>query len=490
MTDHLSRPAAIALRLALGGLLLVMAAACLLRVFDFRQQPDYGEGTVLAMVQRMGSQRISPDWLRGPVYTATSYGPGYYWAVRAVATVLPWRHSLIPGRLVSLAASLALAGLVGWAVSRKTGSVELGLLSAMLFLASPVVHAWATPYRVDPLAVLLAMSSYLLVDRPRWGLPAAAAAIACGSLVKQTVALTALPLFLYLLLGRRYRAAAVFGLLVAAMGASAWTVLNWATEGFFFATSVRGNLNTMSLRHGFWSSYDFFLVTPLAIAAVMALAFLLVKEPRRWAGSVYAVGFPVASLIAGLLACKEGSSASYFLEASAVGAVVAGSEGLAFFWSLHRGRAAVAALLLALVLAAPDYRSIRQHGLRLDRVPYGSRFIASRLKPKPGAYVLADGQYLPAALDNGYVPLMNDPFFFRELSDNGGWKSDGVVRALERGEVEYLFLKRPIESHREQVGSMSQKWPAAILEAMQRYYQLEQSDEDLFAYKHRSRKSF
>jgi hypothetical protein len=390
--------------------------------------------------------------------------------------------------LVSLAASLALAGLVGWAAGRKTRSVDLGLLSAMLFLASPVVRAWATPYRVDPLAVLLAISSYLLVDRPRWGVPAAAAAIACGSLVKQTVALTALPLFLYLLVGRRYRAAALFGLLVTAMGALAWTLLNWATEGFFFATSVRGNLNTMSLRHGFWSGYEF-LCTPLAIAAATALALLLVKEPRRWAGSVYAVGFPVASLMAGFLACKEGSSASYFLEATALGAVVAGSEGLAFFWSL-RGRATIAALLLALVLAAPEYRSIRQHGLRLDRVPYGSRFIASRLEPKPGAYVLADGQYLPAALDNGYLPLMNDPFFFRELSDNGGWKPDGVVRALERGEVEYLFLKRPIESHREQVGSMSQKWPAAILEAMQRYYRLEQSDGDLFAYKHRSRNSF
>ncbi len=489
MTDHLSRRATIALRLALGGLLLVMAAAYLLRVFNFRQQPDYGEGTVLAMVQRMGSQRISPDWLRGPVYTATSYGPGYYWVVRAVAAVLPWRHSLIPGRLVSLAASLALAGLIGWAVGRKTRSVDLGLLSALLFLASPVTRAWATPCRVDPLAVLLAMSSYLLVDRPRWGLPAAAAAIACGSLVKQTVALSAFPLFLYLLVGRRYRAAALFGLLVTAMGALAWTVLNWATEGFFFATSIRGNLDTMSLGQGFWSGYEF-LVTPLATAAATALAFLLVKEPRRWAGSIYAVGFPLASLIAGLLACKEGSSTSYFLEATALGAVVAGSEGLAFFWSLHRGRAAIAALLLALALAAPEYRYMREHGLRLDRVPYGSRFIASRLEPKPGAYVLADGQYLPAALDNGYVPLINDPFFFRELSDNGGWKPDGVVRALERGEVEYLFLKRPIESHRQQVGGMGQKWPLAILEAIERHYRLEQSSEDLFVYRYRSRKSF
>ena len=109
MKDRLPGPVAIALRLALGGLLLLMAAAYVCRVFDFRQQPDYGEGTVLAMVERMGSQRISSGWLRGPVYTATSYGPGYYWVVRAADSVLPWRHSLIPGRLVSLAASLALA---------------------------------------------------------------------------------------------------------------------------------------------------------------------------------------------------------------------------------------------------------------------------------------------------------------------------------------------------------------------------------------------
>jgi hypothetical protein len=488
MKDHLSRPATIGLRLTLGGLLLMMAAAYLLRVFDFRQLPDQGEGTVQVVVERMSSQRLSPDWLRGPVYTVIPYGPGYYWVVRAAAAVLPWHHGLIPGRLVSLAASLAVAALVGWAVGRKTHSVELELLSAMLFLASPVVRAWATPYRVDPLAVLFAIGSYLLMDRPRWGTPAAAAAIACGSLVKQTVALTALPLFLYLLLGRRYRAAALFGLLVTAMGVLAWTVLNWATGGYFFVTSVRGNLNAMSLGHGFWWGYEF-LCTPLAIAGVTALALLLVKEPRRWAGSVYTVGFPVATLMAGLLACKEGSSLSYFLEASALGAVVAGSEGLAFFWSLQRGRAAMACLFLALVLAAPEYRSIRQHGLRLDRVPYGSRFIASKLESKPGAYVLADGQYIPAALDNGYVPLLSDPFFFRELSDNGGWKADRIVLALQRGEVEYLFLKRPIESHREQVGSMSQKWPPAILDGMQRYYQLDQSGEDLFVYKHRRRKS-
>jgi hypothetical protein len=361
------------------------------------------------------------------------------------------------------------------------------MLSAMLFLASPVVKAWATPYRVDPLAVLLAVSSYLLVDRPRWGLLAAAAAIACGSLVKQTVALTALPLFLYLLLGQRYRAAVVFGLLVAAMGASAWTVLNWATDGFFFATSIRGNLNAMSLRHGFWWGHEF-LCTPLAIAGAASLALLLVKEPRRWAASVFTVGFPVATLVAGLLACKEGSSLSYFLEASALAAVVAGGEGLAFFWSLHRGRAATAALLLALILAAPEYRFILQHGLRLDRVPYGSEFIATKVEAKPGAYVLADGQYLPAALENGYVPLLSDPFFFREQSDNGGWKPDRIVRALEQGEVEYLFLRRSIESHQDQVGQMSQKWPVAILDAMARCYRLDQSEEDLFIYKHRSRK--
>jgi hypothetical protein len=121
-------------------------------------------------------------------------------------------------------------------------------------------------------------------------------------------------------------------------------------------------------------------------------------------------------------------------------------------------------------------------------VPYGSQFIATRVKPKPGAYVLADGQYLPAALENHYVPLLSDPFFFREQSDNGGWKPDRIVRALEQGEVEYLFLRRSIESHQDQVGQTSQKWPVAILDAMARCYRLDQSEEDLFIYKHRSRK--
>ena len=175
---------------------------------------------------------------------------------------------------------------------------------------------------------------------------------------------------------------------------------------------------------------------------------------------------------------------SYFLEASALGSLVIGLYGLPALWSLHRGRALAAGALLAMLLAAPELRGLGLQRLDLHATPYGAGLVSARLGPPAGTYVLADGQYLPAVLHAGWTPLLNDPFYFHLQVENGGLKPDLVVQAMERGEVQYLVLKRPIESHLHMVGTLGQKWPPDLLRAMQRRYRLKACGEECFIYEH------
>jgi hypothetical protein len=454
------------------------------------------------MVQRLRQEPISPRWLEGPELTLTSYGPAFYWSVQAVSAVTPqWRQTLIPGRLVSLAATLAAAALIALTIGRAARNIEPGLVGAVLFLAAPPVHAWGTTYRVDALAMLLALGTYLTIGHCRDGVTAAAkrrtltaaaivASAACaalGSLAKQTAALSAISVMVYLLINRQFRAATYYAVLVAGLGMVAWFTLNRATGGYFFAGSVRGNLCAMSLRSGFWAGHAM-LATPLGVAAAAIALWLFVRRPSRALQSVYWVGFPISLLIATGLSCKEGATASYFLEACGLGAILIGRFGLAALWSAHRGRALAAGLLVAATVAAPDLQLVRQHGLSLPDRPFGGPFIAAHLKNAPNAYVLADGQHVSAVLQAGCRPLVNDSFLFRVLVSGGIVNPGPVIHAMEQGQVPFLVLKRTIESHRQQVGTPSQKWPGAVLEAMQRCYVLVAEDDDIFIYR-RSQKS-
>ncbi|MEE9602076.1 MAG: hypothetical protein V3V75_02135, partial [Thermoguttaceae bacterium] len=163
-------------------------------VFDLKTK-DYGEGPILAMVERMRHQTVTADWLQGPEHTVTCYGPGYYWSVLATSAAMPgWQRTLIPGRLVSLAAALAVAALIAAVVARRVGSVPLGLFAALIFLTWPVTDFWVPFHRTDVLAVLFGLSAYVAASSDnRRGLLIAALLIGVGSLVKQTVALSAAP---------------------------------------------------------------------------------------------------------------------------------------------------------------------------------------------------------------------------------------------------------------------------------------------------------
>ena len=442
------------------------------RVFDLSWR-DYGEGPVLAMVERMRHEPVSRHWIERPPYTLTCYGPGYYATVLSVSQLTPWQKTVIPGRLVALAAALGIAALVAGVVARQTGRIEFGLFAGLLFLGSSVVSSWVPFHRVDTLAVLFAMAAYAAATSEKTrGLFAAAILIAAGSLVKQTAALAAVPIFVHLLLRRRFRTAAGFAAGVALLGAGLWLAVDALSGGYFLTLAVRGNVNRPAVGHGLRLALGF-LQCPTALAGLLVAAWLVKNHARTALGSLFFTALVLGTLIAVPAAMKEGASINYFLEPCALAAVVVGVHGLPPLGAAMPRRLPIALGVSGIVLAIPGLGDFPAKD-DLPPAPPGSPSpvagSADDRSPLHPDWTLADGPWVDAVLAARDLPVVNDPFLFRLLVDNGTMQPDELLRAMTEGRIAWLYLARPVEAHRRAVGSELQRWPAPVIAAMHRLY--------------------
>ncbi|HET6879230.1 MAG TPA: hypothetical protein VFI31_03705 [Pirellulales bacterium] len=446
---------------------------------------SYGEGPIVALAERMRSEPVSASWMREPPYTLTCYGPGYYWAINAVAEIGGWQNSLVPGRLVSLVAALSAAALAALAAARHTQNVELGLLAAVLFLVSLPINEWLPYARVDLLAIAFSAAAYLFVGPGRLPLAASAAAIAIGSLVKPTVALSALPIAAHLVATRRPRDTIFFLLSVAVLGAAAWGVVHWATNGFFLAGIWLGNRNPMYLWRGYLFTYQF-LLSPLAMAALMVAAWRFVASPRRFAQSLFAVSFVLSLGISAVMVCKRGSEINYFLEPALLAGIVLAVEGGSWLWTFSAGRTRLAIGVLSLLVAMPYVREMRQHG-REPSIESPAYATARHWLDGEAADVglLADGRMVPVALAAGHQPWLNDSFLYMLLVENGTLDDSPLVERLSDGRIKWLFLRHTLEAHREAVDNHTDCWPPEVLERFPHHYELVDESDGLYVYRHR-----
>lgn len=467
-------------------LLLALAAIAAFNTYRvFHRHRSYGEGPIVALAERMRSEQVSASWLREPPYTLSCYGPAYYWAINAVAEVGGWQNSLVPGRLVSLVSALVAAGLAALAAGRRTRSVELGLLAALVFLVSLPVNEWLPYARVDLLAVAFTAAAYLAVGAGRWSLAAAAVAIAAGSVVKPTVALNALPIAAHLVFHRRYRDAAFFVTAVAALGAAVWAAVQWASHGFFLEGVLLGNRNPLYLWRGYLFTYQF-LLSPLAVAGLMVAAGRFVASPRQFAQSLFTLSFVLSLVMSAVLVCKRGSEINYFLEPALLAALALAVDGAAWLSTLDARRTQLAMAVMSLVVAAPYVREIRQQ-VRSPAKKSPAYETARRWLDGETADVglLADGRMVDVALAAGYAPWLNDSFLYMLLVDNGTLDVGPLVERLADGRIKWLLLRKTLEEHREAIDSNTDCWPPQVIDAFPRFYELLEESDGLYVYRHR-----
>ncbi|HYU03983.1 MAG TPA: hypothetical protein VEL02_09085, partial [Jatrophihabitantaceae bacterium] len=403
-----------------GVLALSIVAVCsryVLKAHDLRNK-EYGEGTVLAMIERLRHERPSMAWVERPPYTLSNYGPGFYAVARAAGGLTRRPVSLVPQRYVALIATLTAAALIGAVAARKTREPVIGAMCALIFLVAPVVDGWVPWGRVDMLGVVLGLAAYVALDSTsvRLAIPTAAAFVTAGSLVKPTEALAAVPLFLYLLVRNRKRDAAAFALLVSVFGAAAWAAVVWQSQGFYFWTVFRSNLPGFSPWWGFEQTYRF-LASPLMVAALLSLAHAAVRAPATVLESPYPFGFILSTALSALMASREGSNFNYFLGPAALASIVIGVCGVNGLVSLHRPRAFAAIASAAAVITLPAVYDLPAR-LPADR-PAGYQHIERLLAQRRDReqLVLADGRWIDAVLAAGYQPIVNDAYLFRTLVD-------------------------------------------------------------------------
>ena len=223
----------------------VVAARDVVRVFD-RGWSQYGEGSLLAIVERWRVEPAGPGWVAHELHAEPLWAGVLRGGVGA-GRVTPWDHTLVPGRLVSCLAGLATAALLGVIARREGCSAEVAAFAPLAFLASPYVMSWTPCYRVDNLTVFFTVAAYAAAagsSRRSW--VAAAVLLAAGSLVKQTAVLAAVPIVAWLVIRRRFAATVAFAILMMGLTLAAWLAYDRATRGYAVSLGVRANLNSRS----------------------------------------------------------------------------------------------------------------------------------------------------------------------------------------------------------------------------------------------------
>jgi 4-amino-4-deoxy-L-arabinose transferase-like glycosyltransferase len=335
-------------------------------------------------------------------YVAPIYAPLYFFvsALLAKATGL----DLTAPRLVSVAASLGSAALVGYLVWSETRRALISLLAAGLFVSATALSSLSLDLaRVDPLCVCFLLAAIAIaraasrnVSRGIWLQLGSGALTGLAILTKQTAVAMVVPLALIPVLDRRpWHILAYLGGVLSVVGiGAAWLYLaygNWAA--FFLLLLPRRHTLTVAQLGVFWTQK---LLPGATIPLLLAPVFFISRGLR---GDASAVRF-WALVAAGMLGMgwvatlNQWSDENVLLPAFAVLAVL---TGLGFHellgWIGTGSRPAQAFRVYAFILLAAEFAIVgynpRQSApLRSD--VWGADRLVSTVADLPGTVFAPD----------------------------------------------------------------------------------------------------
>jgi len=343
---------------------VVVVTAVMLRRVGHPYELEWLEGGSVEHVRRVLHGRSlypapSVDFVSYP------YPPLYWWASAGAASVLG--VGFLPLRLVSLIASVATMGLLGAIVRRETGRFSAGVVAAGIYAASfRAGGSWFDVARVDALFLALFVAAVLAATAARSGRTAAVAGVLLGLsvLTKQTSAMAALPMLMWLAIRRpRVGASMTAAAVGVAGGVSVW--LNAASHGWYRFATI-DELLGHPIDHGaiarFWRVDIGHRVWPTILLVALA-AIVAARDRERVTSPDRAIVIAAAlGLIAAAYASRLHSSdfANVLMPAYAAAALFGGLNSL---W-LTLGGAAVVGIMYSLVPSLPGIRGTNFPGPR------------------------------------------------------------------------------------------------------------------------------
>ncbi len=321
--------------LALAGLVYLAALTVWLAVSGlfFPYQLDYGEGYLLHFVREWSRGEPIYKQAAGYPYIVANYPP--LDIVLALALVPVLGLSYAAGRIWTLLAVVAVAGLVAAWVRREGGRWPVAAAAALLLAGSPTIYHWAPLFRVDlpGLALTLGGLYVVAVAYPTGSAPArprllwlAVVLFVAGLYAKQSFLFAPAAAVAYLLVVQR-RAAVVLVAAMGLLGGGLFVLINYLTGGGFWFGLVTSNVNPF-LWPEFWQQQADFWGTfaPIALlAAAYAVEKFWLRRREPLLPRLSPLDFYLVTALLSLwLAGKAGAWENYFFEAQVALTLAAG----------------------------------------------------------------------------------------------------------------------------------------------------------------------
>ena len=392
---------------------------------------------------------------------AANYPPLYLWLAG-----LDLGDPFLAGRLASIAATAAVAGLIVW---RARASPLAAAALGVGWLAVAPVALWGAALKPDLVALALTVGAVLLVER-RAGLPAGALLV-LAVFAKPTALLPAValigwaaardrPVFHRLLLGSAAGAAA--GLVsIAALGpAEVWRhVVTW---------------NALP-----WSTGEAAIVAYLAVATVgVALVAAVLLRPLPGPVGAYLAGATGIAILGG----REGATINYLLD-------LAAASSLALAAVAPRARASMLYPIAAVLQLAVATLVLDPHAILPDRRPttgaWGdpARIAAARTAFPPGPILAEDAGLL---LASGRAPVIDDLFLWSRLVASHAIDPAPILAAVAAGHYAAVVSAIDLDRWSEAPAFEQARWDPGLVAAIRsRYVLTGRLDGSLYLYRPR-----
>ncbi len=405
----------------------------------------YGEGAVAhaGILARAGVEYTTGTDPTA-IFTAANYPPLYF-------QLAGLGDPFVVGRLISIAATLFVAGAIAWRA--RTAGVLVAATIALAWLGSVPVMQWGPAVKPDLLALALTVGAVLAIARQRPLYLLAGALIGLAVLAKPTALLPGLALFAFV--ARRDPLAAGRALGAGAIAAVVALLMTHPPDDALRLHVI--DWNTLPWRIE--------LLAGLALIAVMVLVVPIVTVllTRAWGGAVgaYLVGAVGVLILGG----REGATINYFLDLSAALALAAAGIAPRLAPSLAFPTASVAQALIAVALLNPfpTTPSLLQPTGR-----WGDPSRIALARDVRGVVLIEDSGLLVA---DGREPLVDDLFLWSRLYATGHVAGDAVLEAVRAGRFDAVVSEVDLERLDTGPGYERQRWHADLVAAVLQRYQ-------------------
>ena len=379
-------------------------------------------------------------------YYSSNYPP--LWSY-LVSIPMAWLGpGLVAARLVSTAAGLLTAVVLGLAAFRLSGRPLAGALAAGFFLASPYVFHTTPLARVNSLALLAAVVGLTAIERPTPRRVVLGSLALTAALFTKPTAIDAVLAGILFLLVSAPRMGAVAAATIGALGLVGIGLLMLVTHGAFWLNVVVGNANPFDAFQltTYLANFTLLHCVLLAMAAAECVRMFLRRAWSPW--PLYAIGASLATL--GV--AKWGAGESYFLGAIASICVLSavwvtrfldsvqpaqlrwGLGGALFIQGLLLSHAGISSVLPWLPDRGPQSEFLGR-APTLDDEQAAER-IAKRIRQTPGLALSEDPSFAVAA----GKPLVGNATHLRNLYQSGLWDPTPMVRDLHQHRYAIVIL--------------------------------------------------